>query len=86
MAEKQYKIYEGFRNRLASKYADMTMHINNINAIEKIINLDYMRAVLFMNYIIEYWYAYTSDIINGHYKHINMTSIVWNSFLDHMAR
>lgn len=52
----------------------------------KIDLMDKIHQTLFMVYILEYWNAYTMDIINGNYNYVNLTSMVWNSWLEHMAR
>ena len=50
-----------------------------------ICKLDEIHRQLFMVYILEYWNAYTMDIINGTYRFINYTSMVYQSFIEHMA-
>lgn len=81
--EQYFEIYRDFRGMLISN--DITMHINSITAICEIENLDKTHAILFTQYICEYWNAYTMDIINGHYNYIHMTDMVWDSFVEHMA-
>lgn len=41
-----------------------------------------------MSYLIEYWNAYAMDIINGKYKYISLTEVVYSSWLEykHKAR
>lgn len=51
----------------------------------EICRLDEAHQVLFIMYILEYWNAYAMDIINGNYKHINCTSMIYNSWIKHMA-
>lgn len=84
-SEQYFEIYQEFKNMLVSKANDITMHINSIQATCKIADLDKIHAVLFAQYIYEYWNAYTIDIINGNYNYIHMTGIVWESFIEHMT-
>ena len=83
--EQYYEIYRDFKGMLVPRVNESCMHINNINATCKIADLDKIHAITFMLYIYEYWYAYTMDIINGEYNYINMTSMVWNSYIEHMS-
>lgn len=38
-----------------------------------------------MVYLLENWYAWTMDIINGSYKYVNMSEMVYSSWLEHKA-
>ena len=84
--EQYYEIYRDFKGMLVERVNVSCMHINNINATCKIADLDKIHAITFMVYVYKYWYAYVMDIINGEYNYINMTSMVWNSYLEHMAK
>lgn len=84
--EQYYEMYRDFRGMLITRANDLTMHISNIEAVVKIANLDQIHAVLFAQYINKYWHAYCWDIIQGEYNYINMTSMVLDSFKEHMAK
>ena len=84
-SEQYYEIYRDFRGMLVPRVNISTMHINSIQATCKIADLDKIHAIIFAQYIYKYWYAYTMDIINGSYNYIHMTSMVWDSFTEHMA-
>ena len=84
--EQYFEIFRDFRGMLVTKANDITMHINSIHAVCKIESLDKIHAILFAQYIYTYWNAYTMDIINGEYSYIHMTSMVWESFKEHMEK
>ena len=48
--------------------------------------LDKMHSILFVKYLIEYWTAYTMDIIDGRYNYVKLTEMVFNSWLEHKTR
>lgn len=84
-----YEMYRDFKGMLVNRANAITMHISNtenIKAACKIADLDAIHAVLFAQYINKYWHAYCWDIIQGEYNYINMTSMVWESFKEHMAK
>lgn len=41
---------------------------------------------LLMNFLIEYWNAWTMDIIYGTYKYVNLTETVYSSWLGYKAK
>lgn len=84
-AQQYYETYRDFMGMLVSKANDMTMHMDSIKAVCKIESLDKIHAIIFTQYISEYWNAYTMDIINGCYNYIHMTGMVWDAFVEHMA-
>lgn len=53
--------------------------------VAQITKLDEIHRALFMMYILKYWHEYTMDIINGNYKYIYYTTMVYKSWLEHMA-
>ena len=79
--------YADFKGLLV-KYANAngtTLDLDILHAAIKITMLDEIHRILFMIYILEYWYAYAMDIINGKYAYINYTPMVWDSFREHLA-
>ena len=62
-------------NHGSAYYKDMAIQICNLNEME---------TFLFISYISVYWDAYTMDIINGDYKYINLTEMVWNAWLEYL--
>ena len=80
-------LYEVFRdfNGMISSY----MLRNNVEDIElfsiSINNLGKTHKMLFMAYLLANWNAYAMDIINGNYKHIGLTHIVYTSWLEYMV-
>ena len=81
-------LYEAFRdfrgsvnNYLTNNNADLDFALFAVS----ISTMDQINQVLFMVYLLEYWNAYTMDIVNGEYKYVNLTNIVWKSWKEHMA-
>lgn len=79
-----YEMFRDFKGMLVDKGYELTLHKNNINAIETIERMDKANAISFLIYIFEFWYAYTMDIINGNFDYINMTNMVLESFYEYM--
>ena len=82
-----YKVFLNFKKMLSDYF------IKNYNAdLEigriafKLAAMDKIHQTLFMIYVFEYWNAYAMDIINGKYNYVNLTELVYNSWLEHMAR
>lgn len=79
--------FNDFKDMLVS-YANANgkkLDLDILRTALKITMFDKIHSVLFMGYILEYWYAYTIDVINGKYTYINFTPMVYDSFLEHMA-
>lgn len=36
-------------------------------------------------YLLENWYAYIMDIVDGNYKYVNLTEMVYKAWLEHKA-
>lgn len=43
-------------------------------------------SISFMEYILDDWNAYAFDIINGKYKYINFTEMVYNAWVEHKIK
>ena len=84
--EQYYEIYRDFKTMLVERVNVSTMHINSIQATCKIADLDKIHAITFIVYAYKYWYAYVMDILNGEYNYIHMTSMVWDSYVEHMSK
>jgi hypothetical protein len=39
-----------------------------------------------MSYLLEYWNAYVMDIVDGRYKYVKLTEIVYSSWLEYKAK
>ena len=84
--EQYYEIYRDFKAMLVERVNVSTMHINSIQATCKIADLDKIHAITFIAYAYKYWYAYIMDTLNGEYNYIHMTSMVWESYVEHMSK
>ena len=49
-------------------------------------NLDDEFQIMFAMYLKIYWEAYMMDVINGTYKYINLTEMVWNAWLEYLEK
>ena len=47
---------------------------------------DNIHKILFTVYLIEYWNAWFIDVLDGEYKYIHMINMVWDSWLEYMAK
>lgn len=52
-------------------------------ALQEMCVMNKMEKVSFMAYLLEYWNAYTMDIINGNYCYIKFSSIVYQAWEDY---
>lgn len=52
----------------------------------KICSMNKSESVSFMEYILDSWNAYAFDIINGNYKYIKMTRMVYESWVEYSNR
>ena len=83
--ENLYEAFRDFRGAVNNYLVNYNADLNFALFAVSISKMDKIHQSLFMVYLLEYWYAYTMDIINGDYKYVNVTNIVWKSWKEHMV-
>lgn len=48
--------------------------------------MDISTREAFIGYLLEYWQAYTMSILNGEFKYMNCTEIVYSSWVDYITK
>ena len=72
---------------MAEEYAERKNSDSKTSFIlGKICAMSESESISFIQYILDDWNAYSFDVINGKYKYVNLTEIVYSSWLEYKAK
>ena len=83
--EQTLGLFADYKGMLVNYVATGKADLNLAIVTAKICHLDEAHKALFIMYISQYWEEYTFDTINGNYRYVKLTEIVYNAWLRHMA-
>ena len=78
----QIRAYADFA-RMAFGYATTEAESETAFFLGAICNMDRVESIGFIKYILEYWNAYTMDMINGKHRYTYLTRMVYESWTEY---
>ena len=78
------EVFADYKGMLC-EYAQLSLaNIDTKDVALKICNLNETHQIMFADYITSRWEEYTKAIINGKYKYIHLTQMVYDSWVEYM--